>query len=103
MVTPSVIAIIALSFATEYGKNGLPWFFRIEYSRRYCSFSRAFTWLDLLLEELLLLCLEPRRRGGAELGDQVQVGADQRGDQARYQQHVQRVEAADRGGPELRA
>jgi hypothetical protein len=29
--------------ATAYGKNGLPWLFRIEYSRRYCSLSRAST------------------------------------------------------------
>ena len=29
--------------------------------------------------------------------------ADQRGDQARDEQHVERVEAADRGGPELRS
>ena len=31
-----------LSFITAYGKNGFPWLFRIEYSRRYCSRSRAF-------------------------------------------------------------
>ncbi len=43
MITPSVIAAIAESLAIAYGKNGLPCVLRIEYSRRYCSFSRAFT------------------------------------------------------------
>ena len=31
------------SFATAYGKNGLPFFFKTSYSRRYCSFSAGFT------------------------------------------------------------
>ncbi len=42
MITASVTQAISESFAMAYGKNGLPWFFRIEYSRRYCSRSRAF-------------------------------------------------------------
>src|SRR3954471_21035501 len=51
---------------------------------------------DFLLRQLAaLLGLEPRRRACSELRDQVQVEADQRGDQARDQQHVDRVEAAD--------
>src|SRR5215208_4277233 len=36
---------------------------------------------DLLREQVLLLGLEPRRRRGAELGDQVEMGEDQRHDQ----------------------
>src|SRR5215203_7420313 len=79
MITASVTAAMMLSFAIAYGKNGLPWFLRIEYSRRYCSRSRAFIGRpppsDLLAEEVLLLGLEPRRRRGTELGHQVQVGA----------------------------
>ena len=43
MITASVTHAIAPSFAIAYGKNGLPWLFRIEYSRRYSSFSRAST------------------------------------------------------------
>src|SRR5687768_4601483 len=104
MITPTVIDAIAPSLATAYGKNGLPWPFMIEYSRRYCSRSRLFTPAsDLLGEQVLLLGLQPRRRRGAELRDQVEVSADQRDDQARDEEHVQRVEAADRGWPELRS
>ena len=36
-------AAMTESLATAYGKNGFPCAFRIEYSRRYCSFSRRFT------------------------------------------------------------
>ena len=43
MITTITITAIIESLATAYGKNGLPWFFRIEYSRRYCSFSCWFT------------------------------------------------------------
>jgi hypothetical protein len=39
MITTITIAAITASLATAYGKNGFPWFFRIEYSRRYASFS----------------------------------------------------------------
>ena len=39
MITAITIAAIVASLATMYGKNGLPWFFRIEYSRRYASLS----------------------------------------------------------------
>src|SRR5437588_11774164 len=48
------------------------------------------------------LRLDPGRRGGSELGDQVEVGADQRDDRAGDQEHVDRVEARQRGGAELR-
>src|SRR5687767_12964285 len=98
MITPSVIAAIAESFKTAYGKNGLPCFFRISYSRRYCSFWRASTRASHLFlgQRLRLLRLEPRRCGGAELGHQVEVRADERRDQARDQQHVHRVEPAQR-------
>ena len=48
MITAITITAIIESLATAYGKNGLPSFFRIEYSRRYRSFScwfmRARTW-----------------------------------------------------------
>src|SRR5688500_12778887 len=105
MITNSTKTAISESFATAYGKNGLPCDFRTWYSRRYCSFSRAFMdCLDLFLRELaLLLGLEPRWGRGAELGHEVQVGADQRGDEAGDQQHVDRVEARKCGRPELRA
>src|SRR5215217_7440853 len=105
MMTASTKTAMNESLATAYGKNGLPCDFRTWYSRRYFSFSRAFmAGLDLFLGEVaLLLGLQPRRGRGAELGDQVEVRADQRRDQAGHQQHVQRVEAADRGRPELRA
>src|SRR5256885_1315850 len=78
------------------------------YSRRYCSFSRAFILearpSDLLAREVArLLRLQPRRCGGAELGDQVQVRAEEGGDEAGDEQHVDRVEAAQGGGPELGA
>src|SRR6185437_5872934 len=47
--------------------------------------------------------LEPRRGGNAELGDQVEMGADQRGHGARDQEHVYRVEARQGGRVEVRA
>src|SRR5215218_9084699 len=104
MITPIVIAAIVPSFAIAYGKNGFPWFFKIEYSRRYCSRSRAFTSAsELLGEQVLLLSLEPRRRGGAELGDEVQMSADERRDQAGDRKHVEGVEASDGGRAELGA
>src|SRR5215213_11247514 len=103
MITASVTHAIAPSFAIAYGKNGLPWVFRIEYSRRYCSFSRASMRSDLLSQEVLLLGLEPGRGGGAELGHEVEVGADQGGDQTRNGEHVERVEPRDGRGAELRA
>ena len=43
MITTSTMQAIAESLKTAYGKNGLPCFFSSSYSRRYCSFSRAFT------------------------------------------------------------
>jgi hypothetical protein len=43
MITARTTQAMIESLATAYGKNGFPWFFRIEYSRRYCSFSRAST------------------------------------------------------------
>src|SRR5215218_1632050 len=103
MITPIVIAAIVPSFAIAYGKNGFPWFFRIEYSRRYCSRSRAFIRLDLLAQEALLLGLEPRRGGGAELHDEIEVCADQRDDQPRDREHVKGIEACDGGRPEFGA
>src|ERR1035438_7430946 len=42
MMTTITTTAIAPSFATAYGKNGLPWDFRVAYSRRYSSFSRWF-------------------------------------------------------------
>src|ERR1700690_3954831 len=104
MITAITITAMIESLATAYGKNGFPCAFRIEYSRRYCSFSCWFMtrsgWagskssdLGLVqLRRLFLDRLEPGRRGDPELGDQVQVGADQGGDQPRYQHHVDRVE-----------
>ena len=43
MITAITTHAMTASLATAYGKNGLPWDFRIEYSRRYSSFSRWFT------------------------------------------------------------
>jgi hypothetical protein len=42
MMIPTTIAAMIESLATAYGKNGLPWDLRTEYSRRYSSFSRRF-------------------------------------------------------------
>src|SRR6266542_3586803 len=41
-ITSATISIIVVSFRTAYGKNGLPFFFRASYPRRYSSFSRLF-------------------------------------------------------------
>src|SRR5205085_11223438 len=110
MITTSTGDAMAPSLNTVYGKNGLPCPLKTWYSRRYCSCARAFTRslpaprLDLFLRELArLLRLHPRRRGHAQLHDEVEMGADERRHQARNEQHVDRVEAADRGRPELRA
>src|SRR6266540_2047471 len=113
MITASVMHAIAESFRTAYGKNGLPWDLRIWYSRRYCSFSREFmrqiptfaqaqksgapigraaSSHSFLLQGFGQARLEPRRRRRAELRHQVEVSSDQGGDQARYQQHVDRIE-----------
>src|SRR5947209_15969853 len=85
------------------------------YSRRYRSFSRLFIAdrrlssagarsLDLLFREVARLRRpDPRRGGRAELDDEVEVRADQGHDQPRDEQHVDRVEPAQRGGAELRA
>src|SRR5215813_7793866 len=73
MITPITTQAISASLATAYGKNGLPCAFRIEYSRRYCSFSCLFTSHALLAQRLVLFGLQPRRRGRPELGDQIQV------------------------------
>src|SRR3954466_4447643 len=43
MIDSMTTQAMAESFATAYGKNGFPWAFRIEYSRRYSSFSARFT------------------------------------------------------------
>src|SRR5688572_12770565 len=104
MITTSTIAAMMESFSTAYGKNGFPWDFRIWYSRRYCSLSRAFTSASdvFLLERLGQLCLQPWRSGGSQLHDQIQVDRDQRGDQDRDQQHVDRIEARQGRGAELR-
>src|SRR4051812_612832 len=102
-IVSTTIAAMMLSFATAYGKNGLPLALSCAYSRRYCSFSAWFI-SDPVLDELLVgLGLHPRRRRGAELGHEVDVSADQRRDQARHEQHVDRVEARQRRRPELRA
>ena len=53
--------------------------------------------------DLRLLGPQPGRRGGAELDDEVEVGADQGDDRARDEQHVDRVEARQRGRAELSA
>src|ERR1700689_604113 len=121
MMTAITITAMIESLATAYGKNGLPCAFSIEYSRRYSSFSRWFIaspsrsenhgrlvcapWaLYLCLAQLVaLLGFRPRRRGGAELGDEVQVRAEQRGDQSWHEQHVDGIEARKRGGAEFRA
>src|SRR5664280_1045569 len=120
MMTAITMHAIAESLATAYGKNGLPFDFRIAYSRRYSSFSRWFIaglrpsprgavrvgscGLDLRLAQLWSrLRLLPRGRGRAELGDQVQVRADQRRDRAGHEQHVDRVEARERRRAEFRA
>src|SRR5579875_2251502 len=42
MITIITIMAMTASLATAYGKNGLPSFFRMEYSRRYSSFSAWF-------------------------------------------------------------
>ena len=47
MMTAITTHAITASLATAYGKNGLPWAFRIAYSRRYSSFSRWFIALPL--------------------------------------------------------
>src|SRR6202142_3295092 len=113
MISAMTMTIITLSLATAYGKNGLPSAFRTEYSRRYCSFSCWFTagWvgsesldLDFVhLGDLVVLLghLQPRRRGDAELHDQVEMRADQGRDQARDQHHVDRIEPGERRRPEL--
>src|SRR4051812_5034693 len=81
MMTTITNSIMMLSFATAYGKNGLPLDFSSAYSRRYSSFSRWFI-SDVLLAELGVdVGPHPRRCRGAELGDEVEMGADQRGDQ----------------------
>src|SRR5688572_2539320 len=103
MIANSTTHAITESLATAYGKNGFPCDFRIEYSLRYASFSRAFTSDLVLVQALVAVGLQPRRGGGAELGDQVQVRADQGGDRARQQHHVDRVEARQRRRTELRA
>src|SRR3954466_10589581 len=76
MITIITITAITLSLATAYGKNGLPLVFRIAYPRRYCSLSWWFMSDALLQERLVLLGLQPRRRGGAELGHEIEVRAD---------------------------
>src|SRR5947209_6236147 len=104
MITASTMQAIAPSLATAYGKNGLPFAFRVAYPRRYSSFSRLFIALDLFLAQLLgLLDLRPRRGRRPELRDEVQVRADQRDDRPGDEQHVDRVEARQGGGPEFRA
>src|SRR5947208_14464494 len=47
--------------------------------------------------------LRPRRRGHAEPHDEVEVQADQAEDRTRKQEHVDRVEADERRGPDLGA
>ena len=42
MITNRTMHAMAESLSTAYGKNGFPCDFRMWYSRRYCSFSRAF-------------------------------------------------------------
>ena len=42
-ITKTTMRNMIESFATAYGKNGLPFFFRTSYSRRYSSFSWEFT------------------------------------------------------------
>src|SRR5215211_5261466 len=103
MIEASTTHAIKESLATAYGKNGLPRDFRIEYSRRYASFSREFISDPVLLEALVAVGLQPRRRRGAELRDEVQVRADQRGVRTRDQQHVDRVEARQGRRTELGA
>src|SRR5438067_1883840 len=92
MITIMTTSAMIASFATAYGKNGLPWFFRIEYSRRYVSFSAWFTsalsYVRLLDRLGLGLDLQPRWRRRAELRDQVDVRADQGKQGAGKQQHV---------------
>src|ERR1035437_6486215 len=107
MITIITISAIDPSLATAYGKNGLPSFFRIEYSRRYASFCAWFIpWPSrshfrrrvLVLEHRVLgIRLDPRGRSRTELGHEVDVHADQRGDRARDQHHVNRAEARPRG------
>src|SRR5829696_8840238 len=97
MIAIMTTMAIAPSFATASGKNGLPAAFWMAYPRRYCSFSRWFTRSDLLAAQLVaLLRLQPGRGGRAELRDEVEVGADQRDERARDQEHVDRVEARER-------
>src|SRR5579859_3888525 len=94
-ITSITINAIVPSLATAYGKNGFPSLFSVEYSRRYASFCawfistpRSYLRLDALgLEDRIIRGgLDPRRRGGAELGHEIQVRADQRDDRARDQQ-----------------
>src|SRR4051812_10247608 len=103
MMTIITITAITLSLATAYGKNGLPLDLRIAYSRRYCSFSWWFMSDALLQELLVLLGLQPRRRGGAELGHEIEVRADHGGDHPWHEEHVDRVEPRQGGGAELGA
>src|SRR5215217_5519418 len=101
-IVSTTIAAMMLSFATAYGKNGFPLAFRRAYSRRYCSFSAWFI-SHLVLDQLVVdLDLLPRRRRRPEPGHEVDVRADQRDDRAGHQQHVDGVEARQRGGAELR-
>src|SRR3954451_6181424 len=82
MIATRTKTAISESFATAYGKNGFPFAFSCAYSRRYSSFWARFT-SDLFLDELLVgLGLQPRGCGGAELGHQVEVCAEHRGDRA---------------------
>ena len=52
--------------------------------------------------DLRPLGFDPGRRRGAELDDQVHVGADQGDDRPGHEQHVDRVEAREGRRPELR-
>src|SRR3954452_17510609 len=101
MMTTITNSIMMLSLATAYGKNGLPFAFSSAYSRRYSSFSRWFI-SDLFLAELLVdVGPLPRRRGRAELGDEVEVGTDEPPDQPGHEQHVDRVEPRQGGCAEV--
>src|SRR3954451_21150028 len=104
MIAPTTITAMIESFATAYGKNGLPAALCRAYSRRYCSFSRWFMRSDLVRAQLgVVRDLQPRGSGGAELGHQVQVEAHHRRDRAGHEQHVDRVEPRQGDGAELRA
>src|SRR4051812_13058825 len=123
MTTTTTTNDMTVSCHIAYGKNGFP---RSLTSRLYCSKTRTrWTIRSSATDAASARCgtrqagarrrgrrldrpgacrmLRPRRRGDAEAHDEVEVQTDQREDRARQEQHVYRVEAAQRVGVDVRA